>query len=325
MQETSYSDSFFKSSNLRECRFFFNRLKTENIAIKIFDGSQGNNGKLVHSYDEDRAINIQKIINDSIYLKFKTIDEIECFIYETRHDMKVYLINKDLIKSLFTDERSLFYSWVYIEVTYQLKEKIRNSFGLEKIDYSHFGSGVLGSSRNNMANSITYIIDSMKCGKTEKEIFIYSIREKYISEEARFRNSFSWAKKSDKNEYERIFKSLIKEIGETNMDLEWNRTCMDACQKVFVHSPYLGVHILFLIWIEDYSKKELFIKRAYKSWCQKTYRENIEGKKKITITLSKKSLEHLNLIKNKNEKSNEEIINELIENAYCHMNQKNER
>lgn len=325
MPETSYSDSFFKSSNLRECRFFFNRLKTENIAIKIFDGSQENNEKLVFRYDEDRAINIQKIINDSIYFKFKNLDDIDYFIHETRHDMKVYLINKDLIKTLFTDERSLFYSWVYIEVISQLKEKAYNSIGLAEMDYSHFGSGVLGSSRNNMTNSIMYIIDSMKCKKIEKEMLIYRIREKYISEAASFGNMFSWAKKSDKNEHKRIFKSLIKEIEKTKFDLEWNYTCVNACQKVFVHSSYLGVHILFLIWIADHSKKELFIKRAYKSWSQKTYRENIESKKKITISLSENSLDYLNSIKNNNKKSYEKIINELIENACSLISHKNER
>lgn len=322
MNETSYSNSFFKSSDLRECRFFFNRLKTENIPIKIFDGSQKDNEKLVFSYNENKAINIQKIINDSIYFKFKNLDEIHYFIYETKYDMNVFLIKKDLIKSLFTDESSLFYSWVYLEVTSQLEAKAYEATQLSKMDYSHFGSGLLGSSKTNMSNSITYLIDSMKCGNIEKETLIYGIREKYISESARFRNAFSWAKKNDKNEYDRLFKSLIKEIDKTKNNSTWNAQCVDACKKVFIHSPYLGVQTLFLIWITENSTKENFIKRAYKSWGQKIYRKNIESKKTIKITLSTTSSYYLSLMKNNENKSNEKIINELIENAYQSTNHK---
>lgn len=313
MSNQTYSDTFFKSSDIRECRFFIQTLKGRNIQPKTVQDTKTLSCTLIFQYDEKKLIDVQKIINDTIFLEYKNADLIRSFINETRNLMNNILVSTKLINSLFVNDRALFYAWTFLQIiTLQPNSMYKYGNRIER-NFNHIESNIIGNSKPLMTTSISNIIDSISGGKIEKETLIYEINEKYTTSASKYRNAFKWLQKNDTDECERILKGLIKEIKNTSDNFRWNTVAIDVCQKIFVHNPYIAIYTLFYIWLASDQSKEKFIQKTYKSWGQNEYRRNDKGnKKKITIFISQASLDCLKSMRGIKKKSNDEIIDELI-------------
>lgn len=313
MNTTTYSDTFFKSSDIRECRFFIQTLKAKNIQLKTVHDTTTWNSNPIVVYDEKRLIDIQKIVNDTIFLEYKNEKLICDFINETRKLMLNSLVSTELINSLFSNDRILFYTWAYLQtLTVQLNISYKNRSIIVR-NLNHIESNFISNSNVLMAESITSTLDSMSGKKIEKETLLYEINERYTTTASIYRNAFKWVQKKDNEECERILKHLIREIRNNYSDIAWNIAAINVCQKISVHNPYIAIYTLFYIWLASDSSKDRFIQKTYKSWSQNEYRKS--DKKNITISISQASIDSLKFMRHVQRKSKDEIIDELIAKA----------
>ena len=215
-EKINYHENYFINSNVRECRFFIKKLNA--MFIPLTEALSKTNIIPIpcNNYEVDALENAEKIINDSIYFHFKETEKINLFISEIRSLANKHLVNEKYLNSLFTDQRSIYFAWVYLNII--TSDMINSEYkGRVKIlrtaNYNDFDN--ISKTKDIMIDTITKITDSMTGSRIDKEILLCEINVKYTNSVFNFINPFPWVE-DDISECERIFNSLEKTITEKN-------------------------------------------------------------------------------------------------------------
>lgn len=314
VNKKDYSTNYFKSSDIRECRFYIEELKLRNITPKIIDDIGNLNTKLVCQYNENNLFDISKIINDTIFVEYKDKDSVVSFINEIRELMNQKVVSTELINSLFESELMMLYSWVYIKITTSLFNVSYRDGVVISQKSNPIESNSISNSKSLMSKTLSSLLDSLSGSKIEKELFIHQINVEYTTSASNLRNSFSWVKKGDIKESERILKSLIRDINKKDENSEWNKTAIDACQYIFIHNHLAAIYILLYVSLCKNTEKEKSVRKILKSWEQMNYRKKIKNNK---TTIDTDNIPHTKKETSRpfQEMETNEIINYLMKEA----------